>query len=95
MYNILANKGNNLKVADQIRLWEDERKRLTFTEATLYSAFEGDPEFIGEFMCATMSSLTCSSSFWFSAVLYASLQVCVIFPYGKVYCYGRTVTKSS
>ncbi|EYC04056.1 hypothetical protein Y032_0090g2390 [Ancylostoma ceylanicum] len=34
-------------VADQIRLWEDERKRLTFTEATLYSAFEGEPEFIG------------------------------------------------
>ncbi|CAJ0601998.1 unnamed protein product [Cylicocyclus nassatus] len=34
-------------VADQIRLWEDERKRLTFTEATLYSAFEGDSEFIG------------------------------------------------
>ncbi|KHJ77881.1 hypothetical protein OESDEN_22499, partial [Oesophagostomum dentatum] len=34
-------------VADQIRLWEDERKRLTFTEATLYSAFEGDSEFAG------------------------------------------------
>ncbi|KAK6021273.1 hypothetical protein OSTOST_13052, partial [Ostertagia ostertagi] len=32
-------------VADQIRLWEDERRRLTFTEATLYSTFEGDTEF--------------------------------------------------
>ncbi|VDM52994.1 unnamed protein product [Angiostrongylus costaricensis] len=34
-------------VADQIRLWEDERRRMTFTDATLYSTFEGDPEFVG------------------------------------------------
>ncbi|PIO67946.1 hypothetical protein TELCIR_10288 [Teladorsagia circumcincta] len=34
-------------VSDQIRLWEDERRRLTFTDATLYSTFEGDSEFIG------------------------------------------------
>lgn len=34
-------------VSDQIRLWEDERRRLTFSDATLYSAFEGDSEFVG------------------------------------------------
>ncbi|VDP23291.1 unnamed protein product [Heligmosomoides polygyrus] len=34
-------------VSDQIRLWEDERRRLTFSDAALYSAFEGDSEFVG------------------------------------------------
>ncbi|MFH4979894.1 hypothetical protein AB6A40_006603 [Gnathostoma spinigerum] len=34
-------------VADQIRLWEDERKRLTFREATMYSTFESEAEYVG------------------------------------------------
>ncbi|KJH47936.1 hypothetical protein DICVIV_05956 [Dictyocaulus viviparus] len=39
-----------ITVADQIRLWEDERRRMTFTEATLYSTFEDGSEFVGKLM---------------------------------------------
>ncbi|KHN86571.1 General transcription factor IIH subunit 4 [Toxocara canis] len=34
-------------VADQIRLWEDERHRLVFFESALYSTFESEREYIG------------------------------------------------
>ncbi|CAI4221128.1 unnamed protein product [Auanema sp. JU1783] len=36
-----------ITVADQIRLWEDERKRLVFTDATIYSVFDSEEEFVG------------------------------------------------
>lgn len=32
-------------VSDQIRLWEDERKRLLYQDATLYSSFESEREY--------------------------------------------------
>uniref|UniRef100_A0A915BEV8 General transcription factor IIH subunit 4 n=2 Tax=Parascaris univalens TaxID=6257 RepID=A0A915BEV8_PARUN len=34
-------------VADQIRLWEDERHRLVFFDSALYSTFESEREYIG------------------------------------------------
>ncbi|CAD6198116.1 unnamed protein product [Caenorhabditis auriculariae] len=34
-------------VSDQIRLWEDERRRLNLTDSVLYSTFESENEFIG------------------------------------------------
>lgn len=34
-------------VVDQIRLWEDERRRLTFTDAVIYSSFESEKEYNG------------------------------------------------
>lgn len=36
-----------ITVADQIHLWEDERHRLTFTDAVIYSTFESEREYIG------------------------------------------------
>uniref|UniRef100_A0A1I7XRH7 General transcription factor IIH subunit 4 n=1 Tax=Heterorhabditis bacteriophora TaxID=37862 RepID=A0A1I7XRH7_HETBA len=44
---IVTNQYLAVMVADQIRLWEDERRRLTLSEATLYSTFESENEFIG------------------------------------------------
>lgn len=34
-------------VADQIRLWEDERHRLVFFDSALYSTFESEREYVG------------------------------------------------
>ncbi|GMT24388.1 hypothetical protein PFISCL1PPCAC_15685, partial [Pristionchus fissidentatus] len=34
-----------ITVSDQIRLWEDERKRLLYQDATLYSGFESEKEY--------------------------------------------------
>ncbi|PAV91738.1 hypothetical protein WR25_09245 [Diploscapter pachys] len=34
-----------ITVADQIRLWEDERKRLVFDNATFYSTFESEKQY--------------------------------------------------
>ncbi|VDK53172.1 unnamed protein product [Anisakis simplex] len=34
-------------VADQIRLWEDERHRLVFSDSALYSTFESEREYVG------------------------------------------------
>ncbi|GMR47943.1 hypothetical protein PMAYCL1PPCAC_18138, partial [Pristionchus mayeri] len=34
-----------ITVSDQIRLWEDERKRLLYQDATLYSSFESEREY--------------------------------------------------
>uniref|UniRef100_A0A1I8EFU3 General transcription factor IIH subunit 4 n=1 Tax=Wuchereria bancrofti TaxID=6293 RepID=A0A1I8EFU3_WUCBA len=36
-----------ITVADQIQLWEDERRRLTFCNATVYSSFESEKEYFG------------------------------------------------
>ncbi|OZC09991.1 Transcription factor tfb2 [Onchocerca flexuosa] len=36
-----------LTVADQIRLWEDERRRLEFCNAIVYSSFESENEYLG------------------------------------------------
>lgn len=34
-----------ITVADQIRLWEDERRRLIFYSAVVYSSFESEKEY--------------------------------------------------
>jgi transcription initiation factor TFIIH subunit 4 len=34
-------------VIDQLHLWEDERKRLTYNESVLYNTFESENEYIG------------------------------------------------
>ncbi|KAM3726262.1 General transcription factor IIH subunit [Dirofilaria immitis] len=36
-----------ITVADQIRLWEDERRRLIFCNAAIYSSFESESEYLG------------------------------------------------
>ncbi|CAG9537537.1 unnamed protein product [Cercopithifilaria johnstoni] len=36
-----------ITVADQIRLWEDERRRLVFCNAAVYSSFESEKEYFG------------------------------------------------
>ncbi|CAB3405971.1 unnamed protein product [Caenorhabditis bovis] len=36
-----------ITVADQIRLWEDERKRMVLNDAYMYSTFESEQEFFG------------------------------------------------
>ncbi|EJD76097.1 transcription factor Tfb2 family protein, variant [Loa loa] len=36
-----------ITVADQIRLWEDERRRLMFCNAAVYSSFESEKEYFG------------------------------------------------
>ncbi|CAI5448812.1 unnamed protein product [Caenorhabditis angaria] len=36
-----------ITVADQIRLWEDERKRMDLKDAYMYSTFESDDEYFG------------------------------------------------
>ncbi|KAK6110465.1 Transcription factor Tfb2 family protein [Brugia pahangi] len=36
-----------ITVVDQIQLWEDERRRLTFCSAAVYSSFESEKEYFG------------------------------------------------
>uniref|UniRef100_A0A915Q5C8 General transcription factor IIH subunit 4 n=1 Tax=Setaria digitata TaxID=48799 RepID=A0A915Q5C8_9BILA len=36
-----------ITVVDQIRLWEDERRRLSFYSAAVYSSFESEKEYLG------------------------------------------------
>lgn len=36
-----------ITVADQIRLWEDERRRLVLCNAAIYSSFESEKEYFG------------------------------------------------
>ncbi|VDN36985.1 unnamed protein product [Gongylonema pulchrum] len=34
-----------ISIADQLRLWEDERQRLTFHDAAIYSSFNSEDEY--------------------------------------------------
>lgn len=36
-----------ITVTDQIRLWEDERRRLALCSAAVYSSFESEKEYFG------------------------------------------------